>query len=79
MIVNNINDLLDFNEGLTPGFFVRFNEIFLSCSLDKNDNIFININKLLKEYKKNKDKTLINLTLFFKDLFIKSPKKIKII
>ena len=65
----NINDLLDFNEGLTPGFFVRFNEIFLSCSLDKNDNIFININKLLKEYKKNKDKTLINLTLFLIDQF----------
>jgi len=65
----NLNNLIDVNSNLTPGLFVRFNEIFVNLGIDKNDNIFIKINKLLNAYKVKKDKTLINLTLFLIDEF----------
>ena len=61
---NNIEDLMEFNPSLTPGLFLRFNEIHLKLDLNKNDSISIKINKLLIAYKKNKDKALISLVLY---------------
>ena len=69
---NEIDKLIDFNSNLTPGLFLRFNEICLKLNLSKSDNISININKLLNAYKKSKDKTLINLVLYLIDQFFLS-------
>ena len=75
---NKIENLLDLNCDLSPGLYIRFNEIFLKLKIDKNDNILTKINKLLNEYKKSKNKILINLTLFLIDqYFIKSAKNDK--
>jgi DNA polymerase III delta prime subunit len=46
---------------VTPGLFLRYNEILQRNKIDSQDNIFSKINKLLYVYKKNKDKTVINL------------------
>ena len=61
---NNVEDLIEFNPNLTPGLFLRFNEIYLKLNLNKDDNISIKINKLLIAYKKNKDKALTSLVLY---------------
>jgi DNA polymerase III delta prime subunit len=66
---NNIENVIDFNQNITPGLYLRFNEIFLKYSIDKNDNIQKQINKLLDAYKKNKNKIIINLTLFLIDKY----------
>ena len=66
---NNIENVIDFNQNITPGLYLRFNEIFLKYSIDKNDNIRKQINKLLDAYKKNKNKIIINLTLFLIDKY----------
>jgi DNA polymerase-3 subunit delta' len=60
----NIENLVDFSKDLTPGLFIRFNEIFLQLDITKNDEIQAQINKLFNAYKKKKDKILINLSLF---------------
>jgi DNA polymerase-3 subunit delta' len=65
----NIVDLIDFDFDLTPGLFLHFNEIFAKYGIDKHDQIFNKINKLLNHYKKQKDKSLINLTIFLIDRF----------
>ena len=46
-----------------------YNEIYLKNNINKADNVLDKINKLLFAYKKNKDKTLINLTLFLIDQY----------
>jgi len=64
-----IEKLIDFDRNLTPGLFVLYNEIYLKNNINKADNVLDKINKLLFAYKKNKDKTLINLTLFLIDQY----------
>jgi len=64
-----IDNLLDLNNDITPGLFIRFNEIFLKYQINKNDDIYIIINKLLNTFKKNKNKILINLCFFLIDQF----------
>lgn len=66
---NGIENLLDFKNGLTPGLFIRFNEAYLKYNIDKDEDILIKIDKLLKSYKKNHDKILVNLTLFLVDQY----------
>ena len=65
----DIDNLLDLNNDITPGLFIRFNEIFLKYQINKNDDMYIIINKLLNTFKKNKDKILINLCFFLIDQF----------
>ena len=60
----SIDNLIDFNEDLSPGLLLRFNEIYLKYKINENDNIFIKLNTLINAYKKEKNKTLINLTYF---------------
>ena len=66
---NNTKNLLDSKNDLTPGLFIEFNEIYRKLNIDKNEYIINTINKLLNTYKKNKDKTLINLILFLIDRY----------
>jgi len=60
-----IND----SENLTPGLFFRYNNLFNEHNLNYDDDIFSNLKKMLHAFKKNKDKTLINMSLFFVDQF----------
>ena len=63
----NIENLTDLDKNLSPGLFLRFNEIYLKYKINKNDNIFIKLNILINGYKKEKEKSLINLAYFLID------------
>lgn len=65
----NTENLIESNVELSPGLFIRFNEIYSKFNLNKNDHILTKISKLLNIYKKDKDKILINLTLFLIDQY----------
>jgi len=65
----NLETLIETNDNLTPGLFIKFNELFSKYNITKNDNIIIKLNKLLNNYKKDKNKFIISLTLFLIDLF----------
>ena len=49
--------------------FIQFNEIYSKFNLEKNESIKKKISTLLNGYKKNKNKVLINLTLFLIDQY----------
>ena len=66
---NNIKKLIDLNDNLTPGLFIQYNEIYSTLNIEKNEAIITKIYKLLNAHKKNKNKTLINLTLFLIDQY----------
>ena len=66
---NSLENLLEFSSNLTPGLFLRFNDIYLKLNLNDDENILIKISKLLNNYKKNKDKVSINLVLHLLDLY----------
>lgn len=66
---NNIKKLIDLNDNLTPGLFIQYNEIYSKLNIEKNEAIITKIYKLLNAHKKNKNKTLINLTLFLIDQY----------
>jgi DNA polymerase III subunit delta' len=66
---NNIKDLIDSNNYLTPGLFIQFNEIYSKLNITKEDKIQSKIRKLLNGYNKNKNKVSINLTLFLIDQY----------
>ena len=65
----SLQNLFDFNENLSPGQFLKFNEIYFKYKIHQNDNIFIILNTLVNGYKKEKDKSLINLVYFLIDDF----------
>jgi DNA polymerase-3 subunit delta' len=64
-----IENLIDIDKDLSPGLFLKFNEIYLKYKINKSDNIFIKLNILINAYKKEKDKSLISLTYFLIDYF----------
>jgi len=64
-----VENLIAVDDNLTPGLFVKFNELFSKYNIDKKDNIFIKLSKLLNNYKKDKNKFIINLAFFFIDHF----------
>ena len=64
-----IENLIDIDKDLSPGLFLKFNEIYLKYKINKSDNIFIKLNILIKDKKKEKDKSLISLTYFLIDYF----------
>ena len=66
---NNVKKLIDYDSNITPGLFIRYNEIFQKLNMCEGDNFLIKIHKLLSSYKKNKDKILINLTLHLIDKY----------
>ncbi len=59
-----IENLIDYNNSLSPGQYLKFNEIYLRYKINNNDNIFIKLNILINAYKKEKDKSLISLSYF---------------
>jgi len=63
-----ISLLID-DENLTPGLLLKYNELFIEHDIDINDNISLKLNKILNAYKKNKNKTLISMSLFLIDQF----------
>jgi DNA polymerase-3 subunit delta' len=70
-----IESLINFNNNLTPGLFLKFNEIFLKYKISEDDPLFIKLNSLINGYKKDKDKSLINLAFFLiDDLFFQKIK-----
>ncbi len=62
-----INNLIDNNNNLSPGLFLKFNEIYFKYKLTKDDNLIIKLDALIKGYKKEKIKSLINLSYFLID------------
>ena len=64
-----IDLLLKDSYNLTPGLLLKYNELFIRYKISNNDNISSKINVLLYAYKKEKNKTLINMSLFFIDEF----------
>ena len=74
-----IENLIDFDLSVSPGLFLKFNEIYSKYKINKNDNIFIKLNILINAYKKEKDKSLISLAYFLIDysFFVKIKKNEK--
>ena len=62
-----IKNLIDTNNDLSPGLFLKFNKIYIKYKINKDDNISIKLNTLISGYKKDKDKTLISLAYFLID------------
>ena len=63
----DVEILIDNDNNISPGLFIRFNEIFSKYKISKSDNIFFKLNTLINAYKKDKDKLLINLAFFLID------------
>jgi len=61
----SINQYLPFDSNLTPGSYLKFNDICLTHSLDTNLNALEKSIKLLNLYKKDKNKNFISLLIFF--------------
>ena len=64
-----VENLIDSIENLSPGLFLRFNEIFLKYQIKQNDNILNKVKILINAYKKEKDKSLTILIYFLIDKF----------
>jgi DNA polymerase-3 subunit delta' len=63
----SITNVIDYNSSLSPGLFLKFNEIFFKYKISLDDNIFIMLSLLMTGYKKEKDKSLISLANFLID------------
>ncbi|MDB9760865.1 AAA family ATPase [Pelagibacteraceae bacterium] len=64
-----IDSQLEDSSNLTPGLFLQYNNIYNKYKIDNSDKIYIKLNKLLYGYKKDKDKTLIKMSLYLVDQF----------
>ena len=64
-IILSINDI----DNLTPGLLFKYNELLNKYKIIMNENILSKLNKLLNFYKKDKDKDIINMSIFFIDKF----------
>ena len=70
LIENRKISLLINDDGiLTPGLLLAYNELFVKYEIFPEDDIFLKVHKLLNAFKKDKDKTLIGLTVFLVDQF----------
>ena len=70
LIENRKISLLINDDGiLTPGLLLAYNELFVKYKIFPEDDIFLKVHKLLNAFKKDKDKTLIGLTVFLVDQF----------
>jgi len=65
----DVEILIDNDNNISPGLFIRFNEIFSKYKISKSDNIFFKLNTLINAYKKDKDKSVISLIYFLIDHF----------
>ena len=70
---NGIDVLIDYEHAsITPGNFLLFNEIVNLNNIDINDELLVNIEKILTLYKKSKDINLINLSLLLTDYYFQN-------
>jgi len=78
----NIDKVIEYKiNNITPGKFLNYNNFFYKNDINQNDDYFFTIFKILKLFKKNKDKNLINISkfitnYFFYDLCKKKPNNI---
>jgi hypothetical protein len=63
----SIDNVIDSDNNLSPGLFLKFNEIYLKHKITRDDNIFTKLNTLILGYKKDKVKALISLSYFLID------------
>ena len=54
---------------LTPGIFLRYNFLCAENNITNDLDYLIKIEKLLSLYKKSKNKSFINLSIFFTNLY----------
>jgi DNA polymerase III subunit delta' len=66
---NDVETFIKYNNDLSPGLFIRYNDFFLKLNISKDDKLLVKINKLLNGYKKIKDKTLISLISYLIDQY----------
>lgn len=64
-----IQFLIDDLGNLTPGLFLMYSELSNKYRIENNENILSKLNKLLHFFKKDKDKILINMSIFFVNEF----------
>ena len=57
------------SQNLTPGLLLKYNELSSKYKIDNNDSISSKLYKLLHAYKKDKNKALINMSIFLVDQF----------
>ena len=61
----NIEQKLTYNKlDISPGLYLKYNNIFLEESIDENLNYYSKIEKMLSLYKKTKNKIYIKITIF---------------
>ncbi len=66
--VNDIHNTIDLkNFNLSPGNFLLFNSLSQDLKINFDNNFTYNLNLLLNNYKKEKNKDIINLTFFLID------------
>jgi len=61
--------MIDNKNNLTPGLFINYNILLEKYKINTRDNIYLVLKRLLHAYKKDKNKTLINLSIFLVDQF----------
>ena len=69
-LVKNKNiDLLINYSSLTPGLLLNYNDLFNKHKIKDTDYILLTLKKLLPAFKKDKNKTIINMSVFLIDEF----------
>ena len=64
----NINLLINYRS-LTPGLLLDYNDLFNKHKIKDTDYILLTLKKLLPAFKKDKNKTIINMSVFLIDEF----------
>jgi DNA polymerase-3 subunit delta' len=67
---NNLEDKFNWNSNeISPGFFLYFNELYLKNKISEDTNIMTKIIILMNQYKKDKNKIIINLIIYLIDRY----------
>ena len=71
-----LKSLIDFDYNLlTPGLFLRFNQIMYEYNLDLNDTIYENFKKILNNHKRNKLRINIDLMKYIINFYFETENK----
>ena len=71
-----LKPLIDFDHNLlTPGLFLRFNQIMYEYNLDLNDTIYENFQKILNNHKRNKLRINIDLMKYIINFYFETENK----
>ena len=71
-----LKPLIDFDHNLlTPGLFLRFNQIMYEYDLDLNDTIYENFKKILNNHKRNKLRINIDLMKYIINFYFETENK----